>query len=208
MTEKNQIFREKQKFFDLWARTYDLIPTTIFYQTIHRRLLSYVVLPSPCLVLDVGCGTGKLLNLLAARYPQLKGIGLDLSPEMLKQARKANRHHPRLIFVGGNAENLPFADNQFDAVFNTISFLHYPNPEAVFQEVARVLKPGGYFYLADYIAKETQNTVSISPGKIRFYSAKKREEMATSSGLLTVSHPYLFANVVLSIFHKNHWFKN
>ncbi len=201
---ENQIFREKKRFFDLWAKTYDLIPTTLFYQTIHRRLLNYVALPSPCLVLDLGCGTGKLLNLLAARYPQLKGIGLDLSLEMLKQARKANRHHPRLIFVSGNAEDLPFADNQFDAVFNTISFLHYPNPEKVFQQIARVLKPGGYFYLADYTARETQNTVSISPGGVRFYSPKKREEMATKVGMLTISHPYLFANVVLSIFHKPH----
>lgn len=199
---ENTFFKQKQNFFDTWANFYDLIFTTIFYQAIHQRLLEYVTLPSSSLVLDLGCGTGKLLNRLARKFPNLTGIGLDLSPQMLRQARKANQFHPRLIFIQGNANQLPFAENQFDAVFNTISFLHYPEPELVLGEIYRVLKPQGKFYLADYTSKIIGNQVSISPGGINFYSEKMRENLANQVNLIVINHHYLFAGVTLTIFQK------
>ncbi|WP_107667803.1 class I SAM-dependent methyltransferase [Cyanothece sp. BG0011] len=197
-----QIFEKKAYFFDRWAPNYDIIFTTIFYQSLHKRLLSYVTLPHPSYVLDLGCGTGRLLNRLALTFPDLQGIGVDLSPEMLKQARDKNQHHPRLIFTQGNAESLPCAENQFDAVFNTISFLHYPNPQQVFKEVSRVLKPEGKFYLVDYIRLYSLNSVPFSPGGINFYSAEQREAFADNAGLKTQGHYYLLGRVMLSIFVK------
>ena len=136
-------FSRKERFFDRWAPHYDLFFTTIFYQAIHQRLLEYVELPDNSQVLDLGCGTGRLLNRLATKFPNLHGTGLDLSPEMLHQARVHKKFRKRLIFIQGNAESLPFTEGQFDAVFNTISFLHYPHPQQVFSEVCRVLRPHG-----------------------------------------------------------------
>lgn len=197
---QNTFIQEKQHFFDIWANFYDITLTTIFYQAIHQRLLEYVRLPSSPLVLDLGCGTGKLLARLADKFPDLKAIGGDLSPEMLKKARLANSHHPRLIFTQAEAHKLPFSNNQFDAVFNTISFLHYFQPEIVFQEVARVLKPKGYFYLADYLGNNQIRNIFFTPGGIRFYSQTQREKLGLQAGLTTIAHHYLFAGVVLTIF--------
>ena len=198
MTE--QLFNQKASFFDKWAPNYDLIFTTIFYQSLHKRLLSYVSLPHPSSVLDLGCGTGRLLNRLAQKFPDLQGTGVDLSPQMLKEARETNRHHPRLIFTQGNAECLPFADHQFDAVFNTISFLHYPNPQQVFKEVSRVLRPQGQFYLVDSTLLGPVRSIPFSPGGINFYSAQEREDFANRVGLTTQGHYYLLGRVLLSIF--------
>lgn len=198
-----EIFDKKASFFDRWAPNYDIILTTIFYQSLHKRLLSYLSLPHPPYVLDLGCGTGRLLNRLAKNFPDLQGIGVDLSPQMLKEARDTNQHHPRLIFTQGNAENLPCADNQFDAVFNTISFLHYPNPQQVFKEVSRVLKPQGRFYLVDYIRLYSLDSIPFSPGGINFYSPQERETFANNVGLTTQGHYHLLGRVVLSIFGKN-----
>ncbi|MGK7881557.1 MAG: class I SAM-dependent methyltransferase [Crocosphaera sp.] len=198
-----EIFEKKASFFDKWAPNYDLIFTTIFYQSLHKRLLSYLSLPHPSYVLDLGCGTGRLLNRLAKNFPDLRGTGVDLSPQMLKEARETNQHHPRLIYTQGNAEYLPFADNQFDAVFNTISFLHYPNPQKVFNEVFRVLKPKGQFYLVDFVRLYYVDSISFSPGGINFYSPKQREEFADNVGLTTQGHYYLLGRVMLSIFVKN-----
>ena len=198
-----EIFEKKASFFDRWAPNYDLIFTTIFYQSLHKRLLSYLTLPHPSSVLDLGCGTGRLLNRLAENFPDLQGIGVDLSPQMLKEARETNQHHPRLIYTQGNAECLPFATNQFDAVFNTISFLHYPNPQQVFREVYRVLKPEGQFYLVDYTRLYSFNSIPFSPGGIHFYSPKEREEFADNAGLTTQGHYYLLGQVMLSVFVKN-----
>ncbi|AFY78786.1 MAG: class I SAM-dependent methyltransferase [Hydrococcus sp. C42_A2020_068] len=195
----NNIFESKEKLFDRWAPNYDFLLTTVFYQAVHKRLLEYVKLPERPNVLDLGCGTGRLLNRLADRFPELQGTGLDLSTQMLRQARQRNQHRPRLIFVRGNAESLPFADNQFDAVFNTISFLHYPNPERVFAQVNRVLRPQGYFYLVDWAF---DRRLSISQVNIRFYSPQQREQLGATVGLKCLGHYYLLSKVLLTIFIK------
>ncbi len=205
---KTSFFEQKTDFFDRWAPGYDCLLTTVFYQAIHQRLLDYVSLPAQAQVLDLGCGTGKFLNRLAARFPDLRGLGLDLSPVMLRQARRKNQHHPRLIFCPGNAESIPSGDakgtasaaRQFDAVFNTISFLHYPDPQRVFQEIARVLRPQGKFYLADYSPRCLGSSLSLTPGGLKFYSAQKRQELAQTSGLQCQGHYYLLGPVLLSIF--------
>ncbi|MEB3310652.1 MAG: class I SAM-dependent methyltransferase [Snowella sp.] len=199
----NSFFTQKINFFDRWAPFYDFLLTTVFYQAIHQRILDYVQFSQSAMVLDLGCGTGKLLNRLAQNFPQLQGVGVDLSPGMLRQARAENRHHPRLIFCEGNAESLPFADTQFDAVFNTISFLHYPDPQQVFVEVARILAPQGYFYLADYVGTGTNQKFPLSPGGLRFYSAQQREALGNNAGLRCLGHHYLLGSVMLSIFQRS-----
>jgi ubiquinone/menaquinone biosynthesis C-methylase UbiE len=194
----------KQQLFDRWAPHYDLLFTSVFYQAIHKRLLEYVELPAQVNVLDLGCGTGRLLDRLATHFPNLRGTGLDLSAEMLRQARRQNRHRPRLIYVQGNALELPFADGQFDAVFNTCTFLHYPEPERVFSEVSRVLRPGGYFYLVDptYMGQTGTQWLPVSPGGIRFYSPQAREQLGMQVGLSCLGHQYLLGPILLTRFLK------
>lgn len=198
------IFNNKQKFFDRWAPNYDWLFTTIFYQAVHKRLLDYVELPENPNVLDLGCGTGRLLHRLATQLPTLQGTGLDLSSEMLRQARQRNQHRTRLIYTQGNAEAMPFAEGQFDAVFNTISFLHYPNPQQVFLEVSRVLSPGGRFYLVDYKGKNGNraSVFPVSPNGIRFYSPQQREQFGQVAGLECIGHHHLLGPVLLSIFQR------
>ncbi|MGI0483876.1 class I SAM-dependent methyltransferase [Pantanalinema rosaneae CENA516] len=197
----NDFFQQKQWLFDRWAPSYDRLLPSVFYRAIHKRLLDYVQLPDRPQVLDLGCGTGRLLDRLVAQLPDLFGIGCDLSSEMIHQARLAKRH-PQLIFVEGNAEALPFANEQFDAVFNTISFLHYPNPTAVLTEVRRVLQPNGRFYLVDFTPGQwIKPTTEIKlPSNIRFYSPFVREHFGQQSGLSCLGHHYLLGPVLLTEF--------
>ncbi|NEZ64545.1 class I SAM-dependent methyltransferase [Leptolyngbyaceae cyanobacterium CCMR0082] len=194
----------KRQLFDRWAPLYDLLFPSVFYQATHQRLLDYVDLPQHSHVLDIGCGTGRLLDRLAAKYPDLQGTGLDFAPEMLRQARRTNRHRPRLIFVQGNANPLRFADKQFDAVFNTLSFLHYAAPDQVFAEIYRVLRPGGRFYLVDPAARVSTETlkVPVSPGGIKFYGSQVREHMGTQVGFRCVQHQYLLGPNLMTMFVK------
>ncbi len=106
----NASVNNKKQLFDRWAPSYDWLFPSVFYQAIHKPLLEYVNLPEPSNVLDLGYGTGCLLNSLATHFPHLRSTGLDFSPEMLRQARCRNRYPTRLIYVQGNAEALPFAD--------------------------------------------------------------------------------------------------
>jgi len=198
----NDFISNKKQLFDLWALIYDWLFPTVFYQAIHQRLLEYVDLPVRSNVLDLGCGTGQLLERLASQFNDLQGIGLDLSTEMLRVARQNNRHHPRLIYIEGKADSLPFADGQFDGVFNTFSFLHYSEPQQVFAEVARVLSPGGRFYLVDLTIRNSPEpqVIPVIVGGIRLYSSTSREHLGSCAGLLCLGHHYLLGSVLLTIF--------
>ncbi|MCG8366542.1 MAG: methyltransferase domain-containing protein [Pseudanabaenales cyanobacterium] len=201
----DDILTSKTRFFDRWAPTYDWLLPSVFYQAVHKRLLEYIQLSEQAHVLDIGCGTGRLLDRLAKRFPHLQGIGLDLSPEMLRQARRNNHYRPRLIFIQGVSHAMPFVENQFEAAFNTISFLHYPDPQRVLQEVHRVLQPGGRFYLVDYTLSEWRSGMQqrlFSPIRIRFYSRQTRERMGTEAGLRCAGHHHLLGPVLLTIFVK------
>lgn len=123
---------------------------------------------------------------------------------MLRLARRSNRHRLRIIFVQGSAAPLRFADEQFDVVFNTFSFLHYLEPELVFAEIDRVLRPGGTFYLVDPTTSVPTGMwqVSVSPDGIRLYSPRVREQMGTQVGFRCLKHQYLLGPNLLSIFTK------
>ena len=202
----NKIPNNKQQLFDLWASYYDILFPSVFYQAIHKRLLEYVNLPREANVLDIGCGTGRLLDRLASEEPTLQATGLDFSGEMIRQARAHNRHRPRIIFIEGNATALPFAENQFDAVFNTLSFLHYDSPEQVFQQVSRVLRPGGRFYWVDITTRRQYESFSadigVSPGGVRFYSRAARDRLGKQVRLNCLGHYHLLGPVLLTVFAK------
>ncbi len=69
-----------------------------------------------------------------------------ISPGMLAEAR---RRRPGAVFYPGGAEALPLPDGTFDLVTSTMSFHHWPDPAAGLREIARVLRLGGCFALAD-----------------------------------------------------------
>lgn len=195
----------KEHFFDRWAPSYDWLLPSVFYQAVHQRLLDYVDLGEEAVVLDMGCGTGRLLHRLGDRFPTLRGYGLDLSAEMVRQARRGDRHRPRFIFMQGRSDRLSFADGQLDAVFSTISFLHYPDPLRVLQEVQRVLRPQGRFYLADYVpACSSARRMAITPGGLRFYPQQERELLGQQAALICLGHHYLLGPVLLTVWGKEH----
>lgn len=206
LTSSEKEREQKTQLFDLWAPFYDLIFPSVFYQALHLRLLDYLKLPEKPLVLDLGCGTGRLLQRLAKSFPQLDGIGLDPSSAMLRQARhQSRRYAPRLIYIQGDAAKLPTATAQFNAVFNTISFLHYPEPEQVLSEVYRTLKPEGKYYLVDFVweGEEEKVELGIGTGKVRFYRFSQREKLGQEVGFTQCHHFWLLGSVGLTIFEKN-----
>jgi len=97
-------------------------------------------------VVDVGCGSGLMSAKLAASGRRV--VGVDISPVMIERARR--RNEPGIAFVHGDAEKLPAADGEFDAVVNLISFHHYPDPLRAAAEFRRVLRPGGRLVLVAF----------------------------------------------------------
>ena len=93
-------------------------------------------------VLDLGCGDGHLLSLLAPRTGCRPAIGLDLSPHEL--ARAQHQHGP-LPLALGRAQRLPFRDSSFSLVLSHFAFHLMGDLDALVDELARVLAPSGRF---------------------------------------------------------------
>ncbi len=105
--------------------------------------------PVPTAVLDVGCGTGYLLGVLASRCPDAAElVGIDPARSMVEAARVSTRD-PRIVVAMGSAERIPSADGAFDLVLSTTSFDHWADQVAGIRECARVLAPRGHLVLTD-----------------------------------------------------------
>jgi ubiquinone/menaquinone biosynthesis C-methylase UbiE len=114
-------------------------------------------LPAGAVVLDLGCGSGTDTLIAARRVgPTGKVIGVDFSEPMLARARQAVRES-RLCNIEmqeGDAERLPIEDGEIDvAVVNGIFNLN-PVREAIFRELARVIRPSGSVYPAELILSQ------------------------------------------------------
>jgi ubiquinone/menaquinone biosynthesis C-methylase UbiE len=101
--------------------------------------------PRPGLhVLDVGCGTGDFLRLLAPMLAPGNAVGVDLSETMITEARRrTDATTPNISFKEGSVQELPFKNESFDRVIATQLLLHLPDPWSGLAEMCRVLAPGG-----------------------------------------------------------------
>lgn len=100
-------------------------------------------------ILDVACGVGAWTAAALRRGASL--VGIDLSPAIVEEARRAN---PGAEFRVGDAEHLDFADASFDAVTCHFGILMLPDPERALREAHRVLRPGGHYALTSWCAIE------------------------------------------------------
>lgn len=106
-------------------------------------------------VLDLGCGIGgPALNIAAHSGASVTGINITPFQIEIAQARaKEQGLDDRVRFVEGDFMNMPFEDNWFDAAYALEAACHAPDMEALFREVARVVKPGGLFLGQDECCK-------------------------------------------------------
>jgi len=102
-------------------------------------------------VIDLGCGTGDLLRLLAPLVAPGTAVGVDLSETMIAEARgRMDSQSPNLSFRIGNVQELLFEAASFDRVLATQLLLHVPDPGQALAEMRRVLAPGGLISIAEF----------------------------------------------------------
>ncbi|MCA0453347.1 MAG: methyltransferase domain-containing protein [Chloroflexi bacterium] len=128
------------------------------------------------MVLDVATGTGRL-PLALARHQSFEGhtVAADLSRKMLHHATKNFYPYESATFIWCPAENLPFPDNTFDIVTCLEALEFMSNPQAVVQELVRVLRPGGML-----LTSQRVNT-KLMPGKT--WTSQQLQEILKEAGI-------------------------
>ena len=134
---------DNRRYYDIFSARYDRRRMRGYHWMIDT-LQSEVLLPlaQDKDVLELGCGTGLLMDRLQGRCHSL--VGMDLSSGMLHKA--VERGHR---VVQASVEHLPFADEQFDLVYSFKVLAHVQPIREALKEAARVLRPGGYL-VADF----------------------------------------------------------
>lgn len=120
---------------------------------LYRAVANEVVARQPHgTVVDIGCGPGHLAVELGQRAPGLTVVGVDISADMIAQARDAAAQAglgARVRFEVADGAALPFTDGSVDLVVSTLSMHHWAQVVAVLTELARVVRPGGQVRIYD-----------------------------------------------------------
>jgi malonyl-CoA O-methyltransferase len=132
-----------RRSFGRSARAYDA--AAVLQQRVRDELLERLDLVRlvPAVVLDLGAGTGHASLALKRRYRASQVVALDLAEGMLREAGRRQTLLRRFRRVCGQAAALPLRDASVDLVFSNLMLQWCQDPDAVFRECRRVLKPGG-----------------------------------------------------------------
>lgn len=147
--------KQVEQMFDNISENYDGLNRVISFGADIRwrkKVIKQVCKSNPKTVLDIATGTGDLAIQFAKKLPASKITGLDLSEGMLKVARKkvaGTNLEKNLEFVKGDSEELPFADNSFDAITVSFGIRNFENLEKGLSEIKRILSPGGIFVILE-----------------------------------------------------------
>ncbi|HVZ58081.1 MAG TPA: class I SAM-dependent methyltransferase [Chitinophagaceae bacterium] len=130
-----------------------------------REMARLAALPRGSRVLDVGCGIGGPCRMLAEEFG-CRVIGVDLTAEYIRTAKELSRLaglDTVTDFIQADARALPFDQNRFDAVWTQHAQMNISQKEALYAEIARVLRPGGHFIYHDVLAGPRQPVYYPTP---------------------------------------------
>lgn len=136
-----------KEYFAAVATQWDDLRSGFFTEAMRDAAIAKAGLSETAVVADVGTGTGFMLQGLAPHTAHQ--VGFDASADMLAVAQQNLTAYPSIELYKAEGQQLPAADNRFDAVFANMYLHHTPDPFSAIAEMTRILKPGGKLIITD-----------------------------------------------------------
>ena len=145
--------------------------------------LDHVDFSDGMVMLDIGCGGGATLKRLLKRSPEGMVYGIDISEESVVKAKNVNKQllNKQVFVRQGSADSLPWKDQKFDVVTAVETVYFWPNLPQCFQEVKRVLKPGGQFAIMLEVIEGDSIWTNVVEG-MTVYSPEMLKDMLEQAG--------------------------
>jgi ubiquinone/menaquinone biosynthesis C-methylase UbiE len=157
-----------QQEFNRWADNGEGEKMEGHHLDITEKTIRRMDLHSDDHILDLGCGSGWATRLLARRAgkgPQNSSevVGVDISDEMIRQARVSSKEFDNVTFVVGSASQIPSEENFFDKVLSVESFYYYPDQDQALDELFRVMAPQGRLFILINLYKDNLYSLQWVP---------------------------------------------
>jgi ubiquinone/menaquinone biosynthesis C-methylase UbiE len=174
--------KKMKRFYDLMALLYDVLMVLFpFWKKWIASVIPHIQGPK---VLEVSFGPGYLLKQYVSHYDVW---GIDYNQKMVEKTRiRLKGRVSAEKIIQGNVERLPYPDEFFDTIVNTMAFTAYPDGEKALHEMLRVLKAGGLLLLVDVDYPTDRNIFGYVLVKIGEYFGdiiKNIEQMLKQNGL-------------------------
>ena len=133
--------------FNRWVRTGKAAGMERRHKRLAELMLKRVDMQPAARVLDIGCGDGWVARLLADQLADGAFVGIDVSDEMIRTARRTSEQLDNVLFAPAPAEQIPWADDYFTHVLSIESAYYWVEPRLVAKEIYRVAAYGGSFHV-------------------------------------------------------------
>ncbi len=207
-TTDNQQLREE---FNRWAESgrgegmaQDHLPITL-------PVLDRMGLVPADSVLDVGCGAGWLLRLLAERVTEGRVVGMDVSDEMVRHARRNCADLPQVMALPGSVDEIPWESMFFTKAISVESAYYWPEPAAGLREVFRVLRPGGSAWILINYYRDNPHCHqwgALLTIPTLLLSAAEWESLFRGTGFEAVGHRRIPDPTPAPAEYKGRWFRD
>jgi SAM-dependent methyltransferase len=162
-------------------------------------------------VFDAGCGSGWLVKLIATRVTEGRVVGMDISDEMVRLARRNTADLPNVLCVVGSVEEIPWQPNFFTRVVSVESSYYWPDPARGIREISRVMQDGGSAWILINYYRDNpycHHWGELLPIPANLFSADEWAGLFREAGFTDVVHSRISDPTPTPAEYTGRWFKD
>jgi SAM-dependent methyltransferase len=162
-------------------------------------------------ILDVGCGAGWLVRLIAREVTEGRIVGMDISDEMVRHARRVCADVENALFIVGASEEIPWEPNFFTRAVSVESSYYWPDPARAMREIFRVLHEGGEAWILINYYRDNpycHQWGALLPIPAKLLSAEEWTGLFRDAGFVDVTHERVVDPTPAPEVYTGRWFRD